>query len=56
MEKIISSNQGIFLEERQIAKNTIIAHKIGHKIKKHKGKNGLMVVKIDLKKAYDRVT
>lgn len=53
--KIISPNQGAFIEDQWIAENTVIAQKIIHKVKKHRGRNGLMVVKVDLVKAYDRI-
>lgn len=48
LSQIISLNQGAFVEGQWIAKNTVIAHKMVHKVQKHKGRNGLMVVKIDL--------
>ena len=38
-----------------LAENSIIAQELVHKIKSHKGKNGLLLMKIDLKKAYDRL-
>lgn len=40
---------------RWIAENTVIAQEIVHKIRKHKGKKGLMLMKMDKKKAYDRM-
>ena len=55
LDKIISSNQGAFVKGRWIAENSIIAQELVHKIKSHKGKNGLLLMKIDLKKAYDRL-
>lgn len=55
MPKMMSPNQGAFLEGRWIADNTILAHEIVHNIRKTKGRNGLMVAKIDLKKAFDRL-
>lgn len=55
LRRLIKSNQGAFLEGRWIADNTIITHEVVHKIKKHKSKNGLMAVKLDLSKAYDKV-
>ncbi|KAH7533562.1 hypothetical protein FEM48_Zijuj04G0144400 [Ziziphus jujuba var. spinosa] len=55
MSKIISPHQGAFLEGRWIAKNTVVGQEVAHKVRKHKGKNGLMLVKIDMKKAYDRL-
>lgn len=33
----------------------IVAQEVQHKVHTHKGKNGLMLMKIDLKSAYDRV-
>nr|XP_048336936.1 uncharacterized protein LOC125424177 [Ziziphus jujuba var. spinosa] len=55
MERIISPNQGAFIRGRWIVENTVIAHEVMHKIKSHKGKNSLMMIKVDLKKAYDIV-
>lgn len=55
MERIISPNQRAFVEGRWIAENTIIAHEVVHKIKKHKGNSGLILIKMDIKKAYDRL-
>lgn len=46
------------MEGRWIAENTVIAQVVVHKIKRHKvrGTNGLILLKkIDLKKAYDRL-
>ena len=54
MEHIISPNQGAFVQGQWIAKNTVVAQELVHKIRKHKGTNGLMLMKIDLRKAYDR--
>lgn len=53
--KIISSNQGDFLEGRWIVKNIVISHEVMHKVQNHRGRNGFMVIKMDLKKAYDRI-
>nr|XP_048333636.1 uncharacterized protein LOC125423443 [Ziziphus jujuba var. spinosa] len=55
MSKIISPHQGAFLEGRWIMENTVVGQEVAHKVRKHKGKNGLMLVKIDMKKAYDRL-
>ncbi|KAH7516409.1 hypothetical protein FEM48_Zijuj10G0132300 [Ziziphus jujuba var. spinosa] len=54
-EKIISSNQEAFIKGRWIAENTVIAQEVIHKVRSHKGKKGLMVIKIDLKKPYDHL-
>lgn len=53
LPRIISPNQGTFVEGQWIAENTVVAQELAHKVRKHKGKNGLMLVKLDLKKAYD---
>lgn len=55
MDKIISPNQGAFVKRRWIADNTLVAQELSHKMKKHKGKGGLMLVKLDMKKEYDRI-
>lgn len=55
MGKTISKHQGAFLEGRWIADNTVAAHEVVHKVKRHRGKNGLMMLKMDMKKAYDRM-
>lgn len=36
-----------------IVKNTAVAQEIIHKFRKHKGRDGLMVMKIDIKEGYD---
>lgn len=43
------------MEGHWIAENTILAHELVYKVKKHKGKNGLMLIKVDMKKAYDGI-
>lgn len=55
IDKIISPNQGAFIRGRWIVKNTVTAQEIVHKIHSHKGKKGLMLINIDLKKVFDRM-
>ena len=55
LDRIISPNQGAFVEGHWIAENSIIAQELVHKIKTYKGHNGLLLMKIDLKKVYDRL-
>lgn len=55
MHKIIADNQGAFIKNRWIAKNSILAHEVIHQVKRSKGKGCLMVLKFDLKKAYDKL-
>lgn len=38
---------------RWITENSVIVKEMVHQVKKHKGKIGLMIMKIDMKKAYD---
>lgn len=53
LDKFISPYQGAFAKGRWIAKHTILAQEVVHKLKRHKERNGLMIFKIDLMKAYD---
>lgn len=55
LPNLISPNQGAFIEGKWIVENTVVAHELAHKIRTHKGKNGLMMIKIDMKKAYDNL-
>lgn len=43
------------MEGRWIAENTVLAQELVHKLRKHKGKNGLMLLKLDLKKDFNRL-
>ncbi|KAM2052768.1 hypothetical protein ACFX1T_002484 [Malus domestica] len=56
MEKIISLNQVSFVPGHHITDNIVIAQEILHKFKLAKGKNGFLAWKIDLSKAYDRLS
>lgn len=51
--KFVSPNQGVFIKGHWIAKHTILAQEVVHKVKQHKGHNGLMILKLDIMKAYD---
>lgn len=56
MHAIISSNQIIFIQERLITDNIIVAHKLLHTLKKNKkGKVEKKVVKLNMSKVYNRV-
>lgn len=55
VSKIISPNQGAFEKGRWIVKNMFIAQEVIHTIWNHKGKKGLMAMKIDLRKAYNKI-
>ena len=45
--------QTTFLEGRKASGNVVIAQELIYSLKRRKGKEGYMVVKIDLEKAYD---
>lgn len=51
LSRIISPNQVAFVVERWTAENTVIAQDIVHKISKHKGKERLMLPKLDMENA-----
>lgn len=53
LHRIISPNQGAFVAGIWIAENTIVAQELVHKVLKYKDKYGLMLLKVELKKAYD---
>ena len=55
LHKLISPCQSAFISRRWIAENGVIVHEMLHSFKKRKVKNGLMAIKLDLQKAYDRV-
>ena len=55
LHKLISPTQATFIPGRWIAKNQVIVHEMLHSFKTRKVKYGLMAIKIDLQKAYDRV-
>lgn len=55
MDIIISPHQEAFVRGWWIAENTVVAQELIHKLKKHKGKKELVIMKVDLKKAYDRL-
>ena len=55
LHKLISPTQVAFIPGRWIAENQVIVHEMLHSFKTRKVKFGLMAIKIDLQKAYDRV-
>ena len=54
LPSLISPMQAAFLAGRRGTDNVIIAQELIYSLKKRKGSDGYMVVKIDLEKAYDR--
>ena len=56
LSSIISENQTVFIPDRLITDNVLVAFEIMHYLKKRKGgKDSYMAVKLDMSKAYDRV-
>ena len=56
LQEIIGVNQSMFVAERLITDNVLVAHELmSHISKKKKGKCGEKAVKLDLSKAYDQV-
>ena len=53
LHKIISPRQAAFIQGRKIQDNSIIAHEIIHAMRKKKGKEKWIAIKLDMEKAYD---
>jgi hypothetical protein len=51
----ISPYQSAFVPSRSIQDNTIMAHELFNVINSKKGRGGLMAIKIDMEKAFDRM-
>ena len=54
-DKLVLPTQSAFIPNRWIAENQIVVQEILHSFKTRKTKPGLMAIKLDLQKAYDRV-
>lgn len=55
LPKLIHPFQGAFTPDRDIQDNILIAHDIFHSFKSKKGKMGLLAIKLDMEKTYDRL-
>ena len=56
LSNLISPNQSSFIPGKTTTDNIIITQEIIHTLRSKKGKTGGMVLKIDLEKAYDRIS
>nr|KYP56170.1 hypothetical protein KK1_002407 [Cajanus cajan] len=56
MEGLVDPNQCNFVPHRQTTDNIIIAHEVIHSMRHKKGKKRWMAIKIDIEKAYDRLS
>lgn len=54
--KLVSSNQVSFVPGRHISDNIMIAQEMLHKYRLSKGNKGFMIWKVDLSKAYDKLS
>lgn len=55
LPKLISGSQNYFVPNRQIQENIILVHESMYTLKRKQGHGGLMMAKIDVEKAYDKV-
>jgi hypothetical protein len=55
LHHFISPLQSAFVPTRNIQDNTILAHELLHTMKAKRGRGGLMAIKLDMEKAFDRM-
>lgn len=55
IHKLISKSQSAFVLGQRIQDNIILVNEIMHTFKKKRGRGGLMALKVDTEKAYDKV-
>lgn len=56
LDDVISGNQSAFIPNHLITDNVIVGYECLHKLRScKKGKNGLVALKLDVSKAYDRM-
>lgn len=55
MDKLVTPNQVAFMLGRWNGENTLMVNEIIHAMRKKKGTHGLMGLKLDTQKAYNRV-
>lgn len=55
MLKLISEFQSSFVPGRHFTDNITVAQEVKHSLRKMKGRRGIIAIKVDLEKAYDRL-
>jgi len=55
LQRIIHPTQSAFIPHRTIHDNILIAHEIVNKFNHFKGRKGYVALKLDMKKAFDRI-
>ncbi|XP_031116600.1 uncharacterized protein LOC116020256 [Ipomoea triloba] len=55
LRALVGQEQSSFVPGRQITDNILIYQEVVHSMRNKQGKKGLMILKIDLEKAYDRL-
>ena len=55
MPKLINQTQSNFVSGRETSDNILMVQEVVHSMKQKKGESGIMAIKIDLEKAYDRL-
>jgi hypothetical protein len=55
LHRFISPHQSAFVPTRSIQDSTIMAHELFHTVNSKRGRGGLMAIKIDMEKAFDRM-
>ena len=56
MPQLISEHQSVFLSDRLISDNILVAFETLHRLRNYnKGKTSFMALKLDISKAYDKV-
>lgn len=56
LSELVAPAQASFIPGRQSSDNILVALELIHTIKRCKSRNGLLAIKIDLEKAYDRIS
>lgn len=56
LKRIVGPAQSSFIRGRQTSDNIIITYEIIHMLEKKRGKEGGIIFKIDLEKAYNRIS